>query len=157
MIHIILIEPEIPPNTGNIIRLCANSGARLHLVGPLGFRTDDRSLRRAGLDYHEFANISVHENWGVCRDQLASSCCDLSRFLFTTRGQTRYDTVDYPEDVALVFGSETRGVRQEIHEDFPEPHRLRLPMLPGQRSMNLSNVVAIALFETWRQHGFGEI
>lgn len=150
MFHIVLVEPEIPQNTGNIIRLCANTGAQLHLVRPLGFTLSDKQLRRAGLDYHEWATMQVHADWSACRAALAGR----RWFLLTTQGETRYDQVAFaPEDV-LVFGAETRGVSAAIHAEFSSAHRLRVPMRPGQRSLNLANTVALVLYEAWRQHRF---
>ena len=150
MFHIVLFQPEIPPNTGNIIRLCANTGARLHLIRPLGFRLDDRELRRAGLDYHEYAEIQVHEDWHACQAAMPGRRV----FAFSTRGAQIYDSVAYaPEDV-LVFGPETRGLPTEVLAGFAPGQRLRLPMRPGNRSLNLSNAVAVVVYEGWRQAGF---
>jgi len=150
MIDIVLFEPEIPPNTGNIIRLCANTGAGLHLVRPLGFAMEDKQLRRAGLDYHEFAAVRVHDSWQATRDALEGR-----RLLaFSTRGQTPYHAIDYRPDDVLVFGPETRGLPSELLESLPGSQRLYLPMRPDSRSLNLSNTVAVALYEAWRQLGF---
>jgi tRNA (cytidine/uridine-2'-O-)-methyltransferase len=150
MFHIVLFQPEIPPNTGNIIRLCANTGARLHLIRPLGFRLDDRELRRAGLDYHECAEIQVHEDWNACQAAMPGR----RAFAFSTQGAQIYDSVAYaPEDV-LVFGPETRGLPTEVLAGFAPGQRLRLPMRPGNRSLNLSNAVAVVVYEGWRQVGF---
>lgn len=150
VIAVVLFQPEIPPNTGNVIRLCANTGAELHLVEPLGFRWEDRSLKRAGLDYHEFARVSRHPGWPDCKAVL-----DGRRFFaLTTRGGRRFDTAVFQPDDVLVFGRETRGLPEEILGEFPENRRLRLPMRPGQRSLNLSNAVAVAVFEAWRQREF---
>ena len=150
MIDIVLVHPEIPPNTGNVIRLAANSGACLHLVEPLGFSMDDRQLKRAGLDYHEYARVQVHGSWRAVRNVLASR-----RWLAFTTGATRlYTDVRYAQNDVLVFGCETAGLPEEIVDDFPPENRLRLPMRPGIRSVNLSNAVAIAVFEAWRQLGF---
>jgi tRNA (cytidine/uridine-2'-O-)-methyltransferase len=151
MFDVILYQPEIPPNTGNIIRLCANTGARLHLVKPLGFDLDDRQMRRAGLDYHEFATITVHESWTACADRFA----DRRLFTVSTRGTQRYDLITYTQDDAFVFGPETRGLPTALLESFPEDRRLRLPMLPESRSLNLSNTVAVVIYEALRQVGFG--
>jgi tRNA (cytidine/uridine-2'-O-)-methyltransferase len=149
-IDIVLVHPEIPPNTGNSIRLAANSGARLHLVEPLGFSMDDKQLKRAGLDYHEYARVQVHPSWPAVRRALAGR-----RWLaFTTRAARLYTDVRYAEDDVLVFGSETAGLPETILGEFAEGERLRLPMRPGIRSVNLSNAVAIAVFEAWRQLGF---
>jgi tRNA (cytidine/uridine-2'-O-)-methyltransferase len=150
MFHIVLFEPEIPPNTGNVIRLAANTGATLHLVRPLGFDIDDRSLRRAGLDYHEYATMRVHDDWGACRQALGPA----RLFAISTRGETAaYSTRFQPGD-AFVFGPESRGLPTEMLADFAPEHRLRLPMVPGNRSLNLSNAVAVLVFEAWRQQGF---
>jgi tRNA (cytidine/uridine-2'-O-)-methyltransferase len=150
MFDIVLFRPEIPPNTGNVIRLCANTGARLHLVEPLGFSIDDRQLRRAGLDYHEYADVRVHRDWDACRAALG----ERRLFALSTRGRTHYASVRYqPQDV-FVFGAETQGLPQETLESFPPESRLRLPMRPGNRSLNLSNAVAVVVFEAWRQQGF---
>jgi tRNA (cytidine/uridine-2'-O-)-methyltransferase len=149
-IHIVLVHPEIPPNTGNAIRLAANTGARLHLVEPLGFSMDDRSLKRAGLDYHEYARVQVHRSWRAARDALGGR-----RWLaFTTQATRLYADVCYAKDDVLVFGSETAGLPEAVLAEFPEDARIRLPMRPGIRSVNLSNAVAIAVFEAWRQLGF---
>jgi len=149
-LQIILYEPEIPPNTGNIIRLCANSGATLHLVEPLGFAWDDRRLKRAGLDYHEFARVQRHPHWPACRAALG----DARLFAFSTKGQRHYHQVQYQAGDALLFGPETRGLPGEVLVSLPPEQILRLPMQAGQRSLNLSNACAIALFEAWRQLGF---
>jgi len=152
MFEVVLYQPEIPPNTGNVIRLCANTGCRLHLIAPLGFRMDDRELKRAGLDYHEYAAVAVHESWAACQEALG----ERRAFAFSTRGSDRYDLVAFRPGDALVFGPETRGLPKELLEEFPLECRLRLPMRPGQRSLNLSNAVAVAVFEAWRQNGFAE-
>ena len=152
MFHIVLYQPEIPPNTGNIIRLCANTGSQLHLVEPLGFSLDDRQLRRAGLDYHEYARIQTHVNWHDCQNCLGNK----RMFAITTKaGKTLHDNTFQPGDV-LVFGPETRGLPPDILARFTPDQRLRLPMLPSSRSLNLSNAVAITVFEAWRQNGFAE-
>jgi len=150
LVAVVLFQPEIPPNTGNVIRLCANTGAELHLVEPLGFRWEDRSLRRAGLDYHEFARVFRHADWSVCKTALAGR----RRFAISTRGGQRFDAPVLCADDVFVFGSETSGLPAEVMAEFPEEQRLRLPMLPGQRSLNLSNAVAVMVFEAWRQMGF---
>ncbi|MEO8411803.1 MAG: tRNA (cytidine(34)-2'-O)-methyltransferase [Propionivibrio sp.] len=150
MIAVVLVQPEIPPNTGNVIRLCANTGADLHLVEPLGFRWEDRSLKRAGLDYHEFARISRHPDWDACKIALAGR----RLFAITTRGDQGFDSPAFTGDDVFVFGSETRGLPPEIMAEFTPTQRLRLPMLPGQRSLNLSNAVAVTVFEAWRQLRF---
>ena len=150
MLHVVLHQPEIPPNTGNVIRLCANSGARLHLVEPLGFELDDAKLRRAGLDYHEFTRLAVHASL----DAFLQAVQPRRVFALSTRGTVRYDTVDYGDGDALLFGSETRGLPAEVLETIPAAQRLCLPMRPGNRSLNLSNAVAITVYEAWRQAGF---
>jgi tRNA (cytidine/uridine-2'-O-)-methyltransferase len=150
MLDIVLFEPEIPPNTGNVIRLCANAGARLNLVEPLGFSMDDRRLRRAGLDYHELATVVVHRDWEACRASLG----ERRIFAVSARGAVRYDEVAYAQDDALVFGAETAGLPAELLETFAPDRRLRLPMRPGNRSLNLSNAVAVVVYEAWRQRGF---
>lgn len=150
MTAVVLFQPEIPPNTGNVIRLCANTGAELHLVEPLGFRWEDRSLKRAGLDYHEFASVFRHADWEACKAALAGR----RRFAVTTRGGQRFDTPALRSDDVFVFGNETSGLPAAVMAEFPETQRLRLPMLPGQRSLNLSNAVAVTVFEAWRQVGF---
>jgi tRNA (cytidine/uridine-2'-O-)-methyltransferase len=148
--HVILYQPEIPPNTGNVIRLCANTGAHLHLIAPLGFELDDARLRRAGLDYHEFANLNVHPDLNACLTKIGASRV----FALSTRGTVRYDTPRYTDGDAFVFGAETRGLPPEILAQVPESQRLRLPMRPNNRSLNLSNAVAVMVFEAWRQLGF---
>jgi len=150
MFDIVLVEPEIPPNAGNVIRLAANTGARLHLVGPLGFSLDDRQLKRAGLDYHDLAEVRMHRSWDECREALAGRRI----FALTTKGGRSYAEVEYRGDDVFVFGSETKGLADEILEPFPPQMRLRLPMRPGNRSLNLSNAVAVVVFEAWRQLGF---
>jgi tRNA (cytidine/uridine-2'-O-)-methyltransferase len=150
MFHIVLFEPEIPPNTGNIIRLCANTGAALHLVKPLGFSLDDKQLKRAGLDYHEYSTLKVHENWDACKAALAGK----RLFAITTKGSTRHSDIQFKADDVFVFGPETRGLPEEIRAEFTAEHRLRLPMLPDSRSLNLSNSAAVLLYEAWRQIGF---
>ncbi len=152
MLNIVLVHPEIPPNTGNVIRLAANTGCRLHLVEPLGFSMDDKQLRRAGLDYHEFAPVQRHASWAALCEQEQP---DLRRcFAFTTRGaqplaQARWQAGDW-----LLFGSETAGLPPALRDSFPEAQRVRLPMRAGQRSLNLSNAVAVAVFDAWRQLGY---
>ncbi len=150
MLHVVLYQPEIPPNTGNIIRLCANTGARLHLIEPLGFTLDDRQLQRAGLDYHDRVNVRTY--------------ADLNSFLrhvepvrllaFTTKAQCLYTNIAYGEDDALLFGPETRGLPQDILDKVPREQQLRLPMRPRVRSLNLSNAVAVVVYEAWRQLSF---
>ena len=150
MFEIVLYQPEIPPNTGNIIRLAANTGATLHLVEPLGFRINDRELRRAGLDYHEYAGLVVHKNWEAACEQLRGR----RMFAYSTRAQRRYTEPEFRAGDALLFGPETRGLPPEIFSSVPEERRLRLPLRPGNRSLNLSNAVAVAVYEAWRQQGF---
>jgi tRNA (cytidine/uridine-2'-O-)-methyltransferase len=150
MLHVVLHQPEIPPNTGNIIRLCANTGARLHLVQPLGFRLDDRALRRAGLDYHDLADVSVHASLDACFDSLGRP----RWFAFTTKAAATHDTAGYRTGDVLVFGAETRGLPQTVVDGCAVERRLRIPMLSGARSMNLSNAVAVAVYEAWRQLGY---
>jgi tRNA (cytidine/uridine-2'-O-)-methyltransferase len=149
--HVVLYQPEIPPNTGNVIRLCANTGAHLHLIRPLGFELDDRRLRRAGLDYHEFARVSVHDTLAECLERARPTCV----YAFSTRGTRRYTEVEYGPDDMLLFGPETRGLPQAVLDGVPEAKRLRIPMLAGSRSINLSNAVAVAVYEAWRQQAFG--
>ena len=154
MFHIVLVEPEIPPNTGNVIRLAANTGCTLHLVEPLGFSMDDRLLRRAGLDYHEYAEVRRHAHWQALLD--AERPAPGRMFALTTRGTRRVHDVPFAAGDWLVFGSETRGLPPDLRDGFfPADQRLRLPMRPGQRSLNLSNAVAVTVFEAWRQNGFG--
>ena len=150
MLHIVLFQPEIPPNTGNVIRLCANTGARLHLVEPLGFDLDHAKLRRAGLDYHEFAALS---SWPSL-DAFVAHVAPPRLFALSTRGTVRYDSVHYARDDAVVFGPETRGLPQALLDAQAPERVLRLPMRPGNRSLNLSNAVAVVAFEAWRQLGF---
>ena len=152
MFHIVLVEPEIPPNTGNVIRLAANTGCTLHLVEPLGFSMDDRLLRRAGLDYHEYATLLRHASWQVLLDSQQPPTERM--FALTTRGTRRVHDVAFRPGDWLVFGSETRGLAPELRESFAPPQRLRLPMREGQRSLNLSNAVAVTVFEAWRQNQF---
>ena len=150
MLNIVLYRPEIPPNTGNVIRLCANTGAHLHLIGPLGFELDDARLKRAGLDYHEYARLAVHENLAAF-----VAAVNPGRILaVSTRGTVRYDAVHYQVDDAVMFGSETSGLPQEVIDSIPARQRIRLPMRPENRSLNLSNAVAVVAFEAWRQGGF---
>ena len=152
MFNIVLVEPEIPPNTGNVIRLAANTGCRLHLVEPLGFSMEDKLMRRAGLDYHEYAQVLRHANWQALLDSEKPSPARM--FAMTTQGSCNvFDAAFLPGDW-LVFGAETRGLSLEVRESFAPEQRLKLPMQPGQRSLNLSNSVAVAIFEAWRQNGF---
>ncbi len=152
LFNLVLVEPEIPPNTGNVIRLAANSGARLHLVRPLGFDMTDRQLRRAGLDYQEYARVVLHDSFDAL---MAAERPDEARmFALTTRGERCYTQVRYAPGDWLVFGAETRGLPDALRERFAAERRLRLPMRPGNRSLNLSNAVAVVVFEAWRQQGF---
>ena len=151
MFDIVLYQPEIPPNAGNVIRLAANTGCRLHLVAPLGFSLDDKQLKRAGLDYHEMAQVTVHPGWSECRAALATR----RFFACTTRGTKIYSETRYEKDDVFVFGSETAGLPQSLLDGFPAEMQVKLPMRPGNRSLNLSNAVAVIVFEAWRQLGFG--
>ncbi|MBK3392883.1 MULTISPECIES: tRNA (cytidine(34)-2'-O)-methyltransferase [Psychrobacter] len=169
-IHIVLVAPKMPSNTGNIIRLCANSGAQLHLVRPLGFELDDKKLRRAGLDYHEYAHLQVHDDWAMTKQALQAAGCEIITALTTKLSKPFYDydfsgqTTQHLDSsasnspssnhVALVFGSETAGLPEDIRTDIGADNWLRLPMLADSRSLNLSNSVAICLYEVWRQQGF---
>ena len=149
-LDVLLYQPEIPPNTGNVIRLCANTGARLHLIQPLGFSLEDAQLRRAGLDYHEYARLQVHATLDAALQAIAPR----RLFALSTRGRQRYDQVAFAAGDALLFGPETRGLPNEVLESLPAEQRLRLPMRPDNRSLNLSNSVAVVVFEAWRQQGF---
>jgi len=152
MFDVVLVHPEIPPNTGNVIRLCANTGARLHLVEPLGFTLDDARLRRAGLDYHEWASLRVHRDWPSL---IADRQPDPERlFAFTTHGSRPFGSVRFRPDDWFVFGSESAGLPAALSASFTPERRLRLPMRPGNRSLNLSNAVAVVVFEAWRQSGY---
>lgn len=150
---VVLVAPEIPPNTGNVIRLCANTGASLHLVEPLGFRMADRALKRAGLDYHEYASVQVHADFAACRRALGAPPAR-AWHAFTTRGKRSLYDARFAADDVLVFGRETAGLPADILDDFPDDARLRIPMQADVRSLNLSNAVAIAVYEAWRQLGF---
>lgn len=150
MFNIVLVEPEIPPNTGNVIRLCANAGARLHLIHPLGFEMDDRRLRRAGLDYREWARVEEHADF----DAFLQAVKPPRLFACSTRGRRYHHEMSYQPDDALVFGAETRGLSQALLARFPVENILRVPMIPESRSLNLSNAVSVVLYEAWRQHGF---
>ena len=150
MFHIVLFQPEIPPNTGNVIRLAANTGCTLHLVEPLGFTLEDKQLRRAGLDYHEYASLHIHPDWTTCRQHLG----DRRIFALTTKGSSSIADCAFQPDDVLLFGPETRGLPAEILAEFSAEQRIRLPMMPSSRSLNLSNTVAIVVFEAWRQNGF---
>jgi tRNA (cytidine/uridine-2'-O-)-methyltransferase len=150
--HVVLVEPEIPPNTGNIIRLCANTGAQLHLIEPLGFPLDDAKMRRAGLDYHEYAAMKVHKHWDAF---LQDAQPDASRmFAMTTHGSSPFAAAAFRPGDVFVFGAESRGLDPALRESFPPAQRIRLPMMPGNRSLNLSNTVAVVVYEAWRQNGY---
>ncbi len=150
MFHVVLFEPEIPPNTGNIVRLCANTGSTLHLVRPLGFSLRDRQLARAGLDYDELAHVVVHDGWEACRAALH----DRRLFAVSARGDTQYDRVHYRAGDALLFGPETRGLPEALLDTVAPGHCVRIPMTAGSRSLNLANAVAVVVYEAWRQLGF---
>ncbi|MBS7457449.1 tRNA (cytidine(34)-2'-O)-methyltransferase [Coralloluteibacterium stylophorae] len=150
MFNVLLFSPEIPPNTGNAIRLCANTGATLHLIEPLGFALDDKRMRRAGLDYHEFARLQVHAGLAACLAAIGPT----RLFALSTRGRVRHDAPAYACGDSFLFGCETRGLPDAVLDAVPEDQRIRLPMRPGNRSLNLSNAVAVTVFEAWRQHGF---
>jgi len=176
MFEVILYQPEIPPNTGNVIRLCANTGARLNLIRPLGFDLDDKQLKRAGLDYHEYASMKVHDSLQACletlpqmrdahlpilppegggtNDSLRELCKFPRLFAFTTKGSHPFHEMRFQKGDAFLFGPESRGLPNEVLESLPPEQRLRLPMLPDNRSLNLSNTVAVAVYEAWRQCGF---
>ena len=153
MFHIVLVESEIPPNTGNVIRLAANTGCTLHLIEPLGFSMDDKHMRRAGLDYHEYAALRRHPNWDAFLVQEKPAADRM--FALTTKGSRAAHGVAFQPGDWLVFGAETRGLSPELRETFAPSQRIRLPMCEGQRSLNLSNAVAVTVFEAWRQNGFG--
>jgi tRNA (cytidine/uridine-2'-O-)-methyltransferase len=155
MFHIVLVEPEIPPNTGNVIRLAANTGCTLHLVEPLGFSMEDKHMRRAGLDYHEYAPLRRHKNWQafLATEQPAPE----RLFTLTTRGTMSPYAVAFQPGDWLVFGSETKGISDAVRASFGAGQSLKLPMITGQRSLNLSNAVAVTVFEDWRQNGFGSV
>jgi tRNA (cytidine/uridine-2'-O-)-methyltransferase len=150
MLNVILYQPEIPPNTGNIIRLCANTGTALHLVRPLGFVLEDKQLLRAGLDYHEFARMMVHESWEACATHMQGRRI----FAVSTKGAQRYDLVAYSGGDAFLFGPESRGLPEALLKSFLPQSRVRVPMVGGSRSLNLSNSVAVLVYEAWRQMGF---
>lgn len=150
MFHVVLVAPEIPPNTGNVIRLCANTGARLHLVEPLGFSVSEAAVRRAGMDYAELATVTVHPDWAACRAALG----DARLFALTTKATCRPASADFSPGDAFIFGSESKGLPPDVLEQIAPEHRLRLPMVAGNRSLNLSNAVAVMVFEAWRQQGY---
>jgi tRNA (cytidine/uridine-2'-O-)-methyltransferase len=151
--HVVLVAPEIPPNTGNAIRLCANTGAHLHLVEPLGFDLSEAQLRRAGMDYSELAIVTVHADWAACRAALAAAGA-ARLFALTTKGVRRHASADFSPGDVLVFGAESRGLPAHVLADIAPENRLRLPLMPGNRSLNLSNAVAVVVYEAWRQNGF---
>lgn len=150
MFNVVLFQPEIPPNTGNVMRLCANTGMRLHLIEPLGFRLEDRELRRAGLDYREWAEVRVHPGL----EAFVHAVRPPRLLAFSTRATRLYTDIGYQPHDALLFGPETRGLPAEVLEGLPAGHRLRLPLRPNNRSLNLSNAVAVVVYEAWRQRGF---
>lgn len=150
MFNIILFQPEIPPNTGNVIRLCANTGTRLHLIRPLGFKLEDKQLRRAGLDYHEYAAVRVHDSLAQCLEELGQP----RLFALTTKGSQPLFEIEFRAGDAFLFGPESRGLPADVLATLPPQQRVRLPMRPDNRSLNLSNAVAVTVFEAWRQNGF---
>lgn len=150
MFDIVLYEPEIPPNTGNVMRLTVNTGARLHLVKPLGFSVSHKQLERAGMDYREFADVTLHDDWSACHAHFAGR----RLFAVTTRGTQHYDAVEYHENDVFIFGPESRGLPQALIDALPPEQRIRLPMRTAARSLNLSNAVAVIVYEGWRQLGF---
>jgi tRNA (cytidine/uridine-2'-O-)-methyltransferase len=156
LFHVVLVEPEIPPNTGNIIRLCANTGAQLHLIEPLGFPLDDAKMRRAGLDYHDYATMQVHAGWDAFETKMRQdgNYNAARMFALTTHGSTPFADVQFQPGDIFVFGSETRGLAPERREQFPPGQRIRLPMRPDNRSLNLSNTVAVVVYEAWRQNSY---
>ncbi len=157
MFNIVLVHPEIPPNTGNVIRLAANTGCALHLIEPLGFSMDDRQLKRAGLDYHEYASVQCHSSWSALLARMQATAAGASparRFAFTTRATRRFDEPAWQRGDWMIFGSETAGLPETVRASFEPQQCLRLPLRSGQRSLNLSNAVAVAVFEAWRQIGY---
>ncbi len=152
MFHVVLVEPEIPPNTGNVIRLCANTGAQLHLIEPLGFPLDDAKMRRAGLDYHDYAEMRVHPDWERFITTVQPD--PMRMFALTTHGSTPFAEVSFRAGDVFVFGSETKGLAPSLRNSFAPTQRIRLPMRPNNRSLNLSNSVAVVVYEAWRQNGF---
>ena len=154
MLHIVLYQPEIPGNTGNVIRLAANTGAQLHLVEPLGFRIDAKDLRRAGLDYHEYASVKVHAGWEPCATTLSGQLQGGRVFALSTKNSRVYSETSFQDEDVFVFGPETRGLPAELLDTFAPAQRLRIPMRPDNRSLNLSNAVAVVVMEAWRQLGF---
>ncbi|HEX8956338.1 MAG TPA: tRNA (uridine(34)/cytosine(34)/5-carboxymethylaminomethyluridine(34)-2'-O)-methyltransferase TrmL [Burkholderiaceae bacterium] len=152
MFNVVLVEPEIPPNTGNVIRLCANTGAQLHLIEPLGFPLDDAKMRRAGLDYHDYATMKVHPNWQTFLEREKPDAARM--FAMTTHGSTPFAGLAFQPGDYFIFGSETRGLAPDLRNSFPTAQRIRLPMQPDNRSLNLSNTVAVVVYEAWRQNGY---
>lgn len=152
MFNVVLVEPEIPPNTGNVIRLCANTGAQLHLIEPLGFPLDDAKMRRAGLDYHDYATMKVHPNWQTFLEREKPDAARM--FAMTTHGSTPFAGLAFQPGDYFIFGSETRGLAPDLRNSFPTAQRIRLPMRPDNRSLNLSNTVAVVVYEAWRQNGY---
>jgi len=152
LFHVVLVEPEIPPNTGNVIRLCANTGAQLHLIEPLGFPLDDAKMRRAGLDYHDYATMKVHRDWQAFLEQEQPDAARM--FAMTTHGSTPFAGLAFQPGDYFIFGSETRGLAPGLRNAFPTTQRIRLPMRPDNRSLNLSNTVAVVVYEAWRQNGY---
>ena len=150
MLHVVLFEPEIPPNTGNIIRLCANTGVNLHLIEPLGFDMDEKKLRRAGLDYHEVERLTIHKNWQAFKDSVQPKRC----YALTTKGVKNHTEVAFEKDDAIVMGPETRGLPDEILDSLEQDEKIRIPMFGNSRSLNLSNATAIIVYEAWRQLDF---
>ena len=148
--HVVLVNPQIAPNTGNIIRLCANTGAHLHLVEPLGYSLDDKLLKRGGLDYHELADVKVHTDFDAAMSALAGR----RMFTFSSKSTQRYDEVEFTDDDVLIFGAERTGLPSSITNNMPSANRLKIPMRPGNRSLNLANSVSLVLYEAWRQLGF---
>jgi tRNA (cytidine/uridine-2'-O-)-methyltransferase len=152
LFHVVLVEPEIPPNTGNVIRLCANTGVQLHLIEPLGFPLDDAKMRRAGLDYHDYASMKVHKNWQAFLDAEQPDAARM--FALTTHGSSPFANAQFKPGDVFVFGAESRGLDAALRESFPPAQRIRLPMRPDSRSLNLSNTVAVVVYEAWRQNGY---
>lgn len=151
MVDIVLVEPEIPQNTGNIIRLAANTGSSLHLIEPLGFQPEDKKMRRAGLDYHEFATITIHAGWQNFKENIGEH---RHLFGFSTKGSKSYSSINFKVDDFIVFGSETRGLPDHVREDIGKENMYRIPMKPDSRCLNLSNAVAIAIYQAWQQDQF---
>ncbi len=150
MLHVVLFEPEIPPNTGNIIRLCANTGFQLHLIEPLGFDMDEKKLRRAGLDYHDLAKLKIHKNWQAFMDDVQPAKC----YAITTKGQRWFTDVSYNEGDAIILGPESRGLPDSVLNSLAQDEKIRIPMMPDSRSLNLSNATSVVVYEAWRQLDF---